>query len=178
MHDHELARGGQQRPVGGIDDDRALLALTDVKQDRRDTAVMHEHDGDLGHKREALPLAGVHRPAVIGSRCGGRGGDRPRARRRAARPAHALSREGPSDPRSTTRVHKIDFGVDEHLLEIAPDRSMLAWTFTRPGEPGRIPGPVLRITEGDRVDFTFHNTGSLQHSMDIPRREDLVVAPP
>jgi len=70
-------------------------------------------------------------------------------------------------PRSTTRVHKIDFEVDERLLEIAPDRTMLAWTFTRPGEPGRIPGPVVRVTEGDRVDFNFHNTGSLQHSMDF-----------
>jgi nitrite reductase (NO-forming) len=70
-------------------------------------------------------------------------------------------------PRSTTRVHTIDFEVDEHLLEIAPDRTMMAWTFTRPGQPGRIPGPILRVTEGDRMDFTLHNTGSLQHSMDF-----------
>ncbi|MDH3724996.1 MAG: multicopper oxidase domain-containing protein [Thermoleophilia bacterium] len=70
-------------------------------------------------------------------------------------------------PRSTTRVHTIEFEVDEHLLEIAPDRTMLAWTFNEPGEPGRIPGPVVRVTEGDRVDFTLRNTGTLQHSMDF-----------
>ncbi len=75
-------------------------------------------------------------------------------------PAHA-------PPRSTQRVHQIAFEVDEHLLEIAPDRTMLAWTFTRAGEQGRIPGPVLRVTEGDRIEFTLHNTGSLQHSMDF-----------
>jgi nitrite reductase (NO-forming) len=70
-------------------------------------------------------------------------------------------------PRSTRRVHKIAFEVDEHLLEIAPDRTMLAWTFNQAGDPGRIPGPVLRVTEGDRIEFTLHNTGSLQHSMDF-----------
>jgi FtsP/CotA-like multicopper oxidase with cupredoxin domain len=70
-------------------------------------------------------------------------------------------------PRSTTRVHTVKFEVDEHLLEIAPDRTMLAWTFARAGKRGTLPGPVLRVTEGDRVDFTLHNTGSLQHSMDF-----------
>ncbi|MGD9696186.1 MAG: multicopper oxidase domain-containing protein [Thermoleophilia bacterium] len=70
-------------------------------------------------------------------------------------------------PRSTRRVQTVEFEVDEHLLEIAPERTMLAWTFNRAGEPGRIPGPVLRVTEGDRMDFTLHNTGSLQHSMDF-----------
>jgi nitrite reductase (NO-forming) len=70
-------------------------------------------------------------------------------------------------PRSTTKVHKIDFEVDEHLLEIAPDRTMMAWTFNEAGKPGLIPGPVVRVTEGDRVDFTLRNTGTLQHSMDF-----------
>lgn len=70
-------------------------------------------------------------------------------------------------PRSTTRVHVVEFEVDEHLLEIAPGRTMMAWTFNRRGEPGRIPGPVLRMTEGERMDFTLHNTGSLAHSMDF-----------
>lgn len=70
-------------------------------------------------------------------------------------------------PRSTKRLHKLEFEVDEHLLEIAPDRTMMAWTFTRSGEPGRVPGPVLRVTEGDRMDFTLHNTGSIPHSMDF-----------
>ena len=70
-------------------------------------------------------------------------------------------------PRSTTTRHEIVFEVDEHLREIAPDRTMMAWGFNIPGEPGRVPSPVLRVTEGDRIDFTLRNTGSLQHSMDF-----------
>ncbi len=70
-------------------------------------------------------------------------------------------------PRSTTRVHKIDFEVDEAVIEIAKDRTMLAWMFARAGEKGTLPGPVIRVTEGDRVDFTLNNAGSLQHSMDF-----------
>jgi len=70
-------------------------------------------------------------------------------------------------PRSTTKVHKIEFEVDEHLLEVAEGRTMLAWCFARAGRKGTLPGPVLRVTEGDRIDFTLHNTGSLQHSMDF-----------
>ncbi len=69
--------------------------------------------------------------------------------------------------RSTTRLHRLEFEIDEHLIEIAPGRTMMAWTFNRSGEPGRIPGPILRVTEGDRMDFTLHNTGSLAHSMDF-----------
>ncbi len=70
-------------------------------------------------------------------------------------------------PRSTTKVHTIEFEVDEHLLEIAEDRTMLAWCFALKGKKGTLPGPVIRVTEGDRIDFTLHNTGSLQHSMDF-----------
>ena len=70
-------------------------------------------------------------------------------------------------PRSTTKRHEIVFEVDEHLREIAPDRTMMAWGFNIPGQPGRVPSPVIRVTEGDRIDFTLKNTGTLQHSMDF-----------
>jgi nitrite reductase (NO-forming) len=70
-------------------------------------------------------------------------------------------------PRSTQKVHELTFEVDEHLREIAPDRTMMAWGFNIPGTPGRVPSPVIRVTEGDRIHFTLHNTGSLQHSMDF-----------
>ena len=36
-------------------------------------------------------------------------------------------------PRSTTKIHTIEFEVDEHLLEIAEDRTMLAWCFAEKG---------------------------------------------
>ena len=70
-------------------------------------------------------------------------------------------------PRSTTKVHKIEFEVDEFLLEVAEDRTMMAWCFAEAGKKGTLPGPVVRVTEGDRIDFTLHNTGTLQHSMDF-----------
>lgn len=70
-------------------------------------------------------------------------------------------------PRSTSKVHEIEFEVDEHLLEVAKDRTMLAWCFALAGQRGTLPGPVLRVTEGDRINFTLKNTGSLQHSMDF-----------
>lgn len=70
-------------------------------------------------------------------------------------------------PRSTSKVHTIEFEVDEHLIEIAKDRTMLAWCFAEAGKKGTLPGPVIRVTEGDRIDFTLHNTGTLQHSMDF-----------
>ena len=43
-------------------------------------------------------------------------------------------------PRSTTKIHTIEMEVDEHLLEVAEDRTMLAWCFAMKGEKGP-PGP-------------------------------------
>lgn len=69
--------------------------------------------------------------------------------------------------RSSSRTHRLDWVVDEHLREVAHERTMLAWTFAERGKPGRVPGPVVRVTEGDRIRFALENTGSLPHSMDF-----------
>jgi nitrite reductase (NO-forming) len=47
-------------------------------------------------------------------------------------------------------------------LAIAPDVVYEAWTFG-----GRVPGPALRVTEGDTVDFTLVNRAPMPHSMDF-----------
>ncbi len=50
-------------------------------------------------------------------------------------------------------------GVDKEI-EIAPGVFFPAWTYN-----GRVPGPSLRVTEGDRVRIVFRNHGSHPHSM-------------
>ncbi|MCL4768227.1 MAG: multicopper oxidase domain-containing protein [Hyphomicrobiaceae bacterium] len=50
-------------------------------------------------------------------------------------------------------------GVDKEI-EIAPGVFFPAWTYN-----GRVPGPSLRVTEGDRVRIVFSNNGSHPHSM-------------
>lgn len=45
-------------------------------------------------------------------------------------------------------------------IEIAPGLYFPAWTFN-----GRVPGPTLRVTEGDRVRIVFANAGSHPHTM-------------
>jgi nitrite reductase (NO-forming) len=37
-----------------------------------------------------------------------------------------------------------------------------AWTFN-----GQVPGPVLRVRQGQHVEITFHNGGSMPHSFDL-----------
>ena len=45
-------------------------------------------------------------------------------------------------------------------IEIAPGIFFPAWTYN-----GRVPGPALRATEGDRLRIVFTNSGSHPHSM-------------
>jgi FtsP/CotA-like multicopper oxidase with cupredoxin domain len=45
-------------------------------------------------------------------------------------------------------------------IEIAPGVIFPAWTFN-----GRVPGPAIRVTEGDLVRILFRNLGSKEHSL-------------
>ena len=58
----------------------------------------------------------------------------------------------------TLRTFEI-IGEDKEI-EIAPGIFFPAWTYN-----GRVPGPSLRVTEGDRVRIVFRNNGSHRHSM-------------
>lgn len=64
---------------------------------------------------------------------------------------------------SSTTVH-IDLTTKEVIAEIAPGVTMNYWTFD-----GQIPGPFLRVREGDTVELTLHNDpNSLHHhSIDL-----------
>ncbi len=50
------------------------------------------------------------------------------------------------------RTHKVRFDVVAREIEVAPDMRYTAWTFG-----GTVPGPVLHVREGDRIEFTMKN---------------------
>ncbi len=50
--------------------------------------------------------------------------------------------------------------ASEHEIEIAPGVRFTAWSYN-----GRIPGPTLRATEGDRLRITFVNGGRHPHTI-------------
>ena len=50
--------------------------------------------------------------------------------------------------------------AEDKEIEIAPGIMFPAWTYN-----GRVPGPSLRATEGDRLRIVFRNSGSHPHSM-------------
>ncbi|HET8648757.1 MAG TPA: multicopper oxidase domain-containing protein, partial [Gemmatimonadales bacterium] len=47
-------------------------------------------------------------------------------------------------------------------ITIAKGVTIKAWTFD-----GTVPGPIVHIRQGDTVDFTLKNDGTLPHSMDF-----------
>lgn len=52
--------------------------------------------------------------------------------------------------------------VKELLVTIAPGVAYHAWTFN-----GTVPGPVLRVRQGQTVHFTLINNGNMPHSIDF-----------
>lgn len=58
----------------------------------------------------------------------------------------------------TLRTFEVE--ATDKEIEIAPGIMFPAWTFN-----GRVPGPALRATEGERLKIIFRNNGSHPHSM-------------
>jgi len=52
------------------------------------------------------------------------------------------------------------FVAGEKSIELVPGLSYAAWTYN-----GRIPGPTIRVREGDRIRIQFLNAASHEHSM-------------
>lgn len=65
-------------------------------------------------------------------------------------------------PVARERTTKVQFTAREVPLRIADDAVISAWTFD-----GDIPGPVLHVKQGDTIEFTLANSGSIPHSMDF-----------
>jgi FtsP/CotA-like multicopper oxidase with cupredoxin domain len=58
------------------------------------------------------------------------------------------------------RLRTFEVTAEDKEIEIAPGIFYPAWTYN-----GRVPGPTLRATEGDRLRIVFRNYGSHPHSM-------------
>jgi len=58
------------------------------------------------------------------------------------------------------RLRTFEISGRDKEIEVAPGVWFPAWTYN-----GRVPGPTLRVTEGDRVRIVFRNHGSHPHSM-------------
>ena len=69
-------------------------------------------------------------------------------------------------PRSEAGLRRVRIEIRDARLTIAPGTPYNAWTFD-----GRVPGPVLRVTQGDTIDFTLVNRAPMPHSMDFHAAE-------
>jgi nitrite reductase (NO-forming) len=69
-------------------------------------------------------------------------------------------------PRDPGRLHRVRLDMTHTTIEIAPGKRYAAWTFG-----GQVPGPVLRVRQGDTVDFTLVNRAAIPHSLDFHAAE-------
>jgi nitrite reductase (NO-forming) len=69
-------------------------------------------------------------------------------------------------PAAADNVHQVTLTAREGVQEIAPGVKYAAWTFD-----GRAPGPVIHVKQGDTVEFTLKNEGTMPHSMDFHAAE-------
>lgn len=76
----------------------------------------------------------------------------------------------PVDPqapsRTTATLRRIRIEIRHAKVTIANGVSYNAWTFD-----GHVPGPMLRATVGDTIDFTLVNRAPMPHSMDFHAAE-------
>jgi len=65
-------------------------------------------------------------------------------------------------PRGASGTVKIAMTVKEVPVHLTKDVVVPAWTFD-----GTVPGPIVHVRQGDTVEFTLTNDGTLPHSMDF-----------
>lgn len=76
-------------------------------------------------------------------------------------PAHqTYDATAPATPAGDTV--NVTLTVKEVMISIAPNVAYHAWTFN-----GTVPGPVLRVRQGQTVNFTLVNDGMMPHSIDF-----------
>jgi nitrite reductase (NO-forming) len=85
-------------------------------------------------------------------------------------PVGSDSIPAPVDPqapaRSRERLHRVRLEITHASITITKGVKYYAWTFG-----GGVPGPFIRVTQGDTVDFTLVNKGPQPHSMDFHAAE-------
>lgn len=57
-------------------------------------------------------------------------------------------------------LHQFELTIEEVELDIAPGFSAKVWAFN-----GQVPGPLIRVQEGDELEVTVHNLTTLNHSV-------------
>jgi nitrite reductase (NO-forming) len=65
------------------------------------------------------------------------------------------------------RTHNVRLDIVAQEIDIAPGVRYQAWTFG-----GSVPGPVVHVREGDRVNFVMRNRSHEQVSTSSPSRSD------
>lgn len=65
-------------------------------------------------------------------------------------------------PKSAARLINLRMEVRDTIIQVSRGVSYRAWTFAL-----RVPGPVVRVTQGDSVQFTLINRAPMPHSMDF-----------
>jgi FtsP/CotA-like multicopper oxidase with cupredoxin domain len=68
--------------------------------------------------------------------------------------------------RRSSHLRRLRVSIRHAKIAVADGVMYNAWTFD-----GRVPGPVLRGTEGDTVDFTLVNEAPMPHSLDFHAAE-------
>ena len=63
------------------------------------------------------------------------------------------------------KVREFTLEVHDVKTEIAPGIVVKQWAFGFPGEEPSVPGPEIRVSEGDIVRITLKNTHSLPHTV-------------
>jgi len=65
------------------------------------------------------------------------------------------------------RTHHVRLDIVAQEIEIAPDVRYQAWTFG-----GSVPGPVIHVREGDRINFVMRNRSDEKVSTSSPSKSD------
>jgi nitrite reductase (NO-forming) len=65
-------------------------------------------------------------------------------------------------PVARGHVVPVHIVVEDKVLQIAPGVRYEAWTFN-----GHVPGPIIHVRQGQRLNVTFTNQGSMPHSLDF-----------
>lgn len=107
--------------------------------------------------------AAAPRATAAGSSASAEGG---RSEMALAPPAEAVPAEAPAAMPAVTedgrRVVRLTLPVEPRTLEVAPGLAETVWTFA-----GRVPGPVIRVRQGDTVEITLENRDTISHSIDF-----------
>src|SRR5574341_214892 len=75
----------------------------------------------------------------------------------------------PIYPRTTPTIMSVDLVAQELMAELAPGKKFLFWTFAEPGKNATVPGPMIRVMEGDTliINLTNARTNVKQHNIDF-----------